>query len=155
MNEPEEIPPERAWPERESETIRAIVRRVLKADHVRAQAKLADVERVWREAIGALGAEALGRETYVRGLRNGVLHIAVASPAALCEIAGYYEKEAVAALRALLPAQGVRRVKYAVLPPRTPFQDGTGTGGADERGSEHHRPDDAVLEADDSSETTP
>ncbi len=111
VNDPEaETAPERELPDRPTEGVRPIVRRVLKADQVLAQAKLADVERVWRAALGPLG-----ERSFVRGLRSGVLHVAVDSPACVCEIVGYYERAAMASLRDALPGRGVRRVKYVVV----------------------------------------
>lgn len=96
---------------------------MLRADQIKTQARLADVDQAWRGALAAC-APAQAEQAIVRGLRRGVLHVGVTSSAALCELKGFREQELLARLQAELPRRAIRSLRFTVLPSAEPPRDG-------------------------------
>lgn len=94
---------------RKSEQIDQVLKRVVKQDQIREQAKLADVSAAWLELLGDLG-----RHTRVQALRSGTLHVAVDSPTALYELRQFHEGRLLEELGKRFPKRVFRRVKAIV-----------------------------------------
>lgn len=108
---------------RQTEVLADVLRRVLKTDQIREQAKLADLAAAWREVLTeCVGARAV-EATRILGLRRGVLHVAVQDSALLAELRGYHERPLLDHLRAAAPRRAVNRVRWTVEAPAPPPMD--------------------------------
>jgi hypothetical protein len=95
--------------DRPTEALAGIIRRVLRQDQVREQAKLAELDRVFRATLGEYANHA-----WIKGLRRGVLQIAVNNPSVLYEIRNFMQVELIATLRREAPRYAVQQLRLTL-----------------------------------------
>ena len=92
----------------EPEQLGRIISRILKA--ARGAAGSPDLERVWRDAVGA----EVSRHTRITGFKRGVLEVEVDGPGWLSELSVYYREPILASLRALPEFSGLASIVFRI-----------------------------------------
>jgi hypothetical protein len=97
-------------PDPEPEPIKEVLARLFTArGWGRRQGRL-QLERAWADAVGSEYDE----KTRVLGLKRGVFEIEVASSLVVQELTHYHRKRLLAALRAKLPGQTIKELRFKV-----------------------------------------
>jgi len=110
-----------------TETLKDPLKRFLKTSGVGWMLKHQDLVAFWAEAAG----DAIAADTRVRGLRGGVLHVDVYSPARKAELEQFGGATLVRVLSEHMPAASIRSIRFHLA--ERPVPPSGGRAAEDER----------------------
>lgn len=84
--------------------VKDVVRRLRRPEYVRLDA----LQEVWAQAVGPTAAQS----SRVRGVADGILRVAVRSPALRSELEGFRRRELLGIMNRALPELAIREIRF-------------------------------------------